>query len=171
MSTPFFLCLSLRLYNSNLLYSRIQMVDIFQTFKTEFAWSKEHVQRVPFYHVRTLFGPCWHQDGPSIKFRPTENLKFWALSQHGLKPMSIKCPFFVHVRAKLGPCWDHVWPNLILWCARAPKFSRLIQHCLWHIFINWPLFGTMSMPCLNHSRTMFGLTLFSDHLELLNFHN
>ena len=37
------------------------------------------------------------------------------------------------------------------------------------MYMKWPPFGTMSMLCLDHARTMFGLASLPDKLEHWNF--
>ena len=69
-----------------------------------------------------------------------------------------------------GPCFDHIWLSFTLRLATALKFSRLSQNGIRHIPKDmpneFPFFGTMPGPCLDHVTTIFGLALLSDFLWL-----
>ena len=74
--------------------------------------------------------------------------------------------FLDHARAMFGPCQDHVWPIFTFRLDKALKFSRLSQHCIGHMSMECLIFGAMSGPCLDHAKTMFGLALLLEQLEL-----
>ena len=71
-------------------------------------------------------------------------MKFWRLSKHGVRPISMHCVYFGdHVRTICGPCLASFTSRP----ARALKFLRLNQHGLRTMSMECLFLGTMSGPC------------------------
>ena len=82
--------------------------------------------------------------------------KLRLMFQLGLRDMVMECPSLDHARAIFGPCQGHVCSSFTFWLATALKFSRLCQQGLAKcIDIT---FFTMTGPCLDHFRALFGLS-------------
>ena len=62
-------------------------------------------------HIRVILGPFWYHVWSSFISQPARALKFWGLSQYGIKDISRKYPFFWFIS---GPFLDHVGTMFVL---------------------------------------------------------
>ena len=129
-------------------------------FKIESIWSKKHVPGVSMFFdpVNAIYWPCWNYIWYSITSGLAGALKLSRLSQCGWKHTSMMWLMY-------GPLQFHVWtllrPYLALLYIQTGQSSKIFNtgSGLRHMSMQWPLFGIRMVQYLDHTWTIFCLTI------------
>ena len=126
-------------------------------------------QQGPRAYVRAMFGPCKTMFRLALLPDQPElwNFQDWVNMVCG--PCLWSVYFLDYARTIFGPWWDLVWTTATSRPAISLNVSKLCQHDLRPLSMEFLLFGTMSKPCFDPVKIMFGIALLPDQVEVWYF--